>query len=438
MSGQILVIDPVPGSRTVTKMRLASECYAASVVSSVEEAALVARVSRPEVVILDSSDPMPALRRIRADMRLRDLPIVVLTDPATAAFRLQAVQAGAAEVLFKPVEDVLLMARLRAVLRLHARLADSGHEGLAEEASDFDMPATIAIVAARGCRLEAELGAHLRRRPLLLSREDALRQQAADLYLVEIDAAGAWLRLLADLRARLAPRNVPICVLQGHADAATAALAWDMGADDLVPAGASAAEIALRLSGQLRLKHRLDNRRASVAQGLRMAMVDPLTGLHNRRFAMPRLDAMSKEDMAVLLVDLDRFKSVNDRWGHAAGDAVLTEIARRLSGALPPGALAARIGGEEFLIALPQVQLAEARLTADTLCRAVSETPIALPNGGDLQVTVSVGLATRRKHDPEPVSQTVERADRALLQSKEMGRDRVTVGSSEAPWRNTA
>ncbi|MEY8837662.1 GGDEF domain-containing protein, partial [Cribrihabitans sp. XS_ASV171] len=104
---------------------------------------------------------------------------------------------------------------------------------------------------------------------------------------------------------------------------------------------------------------RADRVRSSVREGLRAAIRDPMTGLHNRRYALPALEALAREArakggmLAVMLADLDHFKRINDRHGHAAGDAVLIETARRLRNTLPGEALVARMGGEEFLLALP-------------------------------------------------------------------------------------
>ena len=119
-----------------------------------------------------------------------------------------------------------------------------------------------------------------------------------------------------------------------------AAAAYDLGADDLIvgehPTPALAEEAALRLRRQIERKRRSDRQRRSLTNGLRLAMTDPLTGLHNRRYAMPQLLRMAENardaghPIAVMVLDLDRFKSINDTWGHGTGDTVLVEVARRL------------------------------------------------------------------------------------------------------------
>ena len=156
---------------------------------------------------------------------------------------------------------------------------------------------------------------------------------------------------------------------------------------------------------------------------------------------MAQLQAIAERAMAagssfaVMVADLDRFKVVNDRWGHLAGDAVLVEVAKRLRNTLRAGDLLARIGGEEFLIALPDITLAEARNIAERLCAAVQDQPIACGTV-DLQITASIGLAISEGGAPpdqiDSVTAMVDRADRALMRSKSAGRNQVTISRSAA------
>ena len=140
---------------------------------------------------------------------------------------------------------------------------------------------------------------------------------------------------------------------------------------------------------------------------------------------------------AVMALDLDRFKAVNDTWGHAAGDAVLVEVAQRLRAQLRQVDLLARIGGEEFLVALPDTAPEAAQAAAERLCHAISEAPIALPEpeaqGRAVRITASIGLAPCDPlSDSAPVEALISRADRALLGSKAGGRNQVSVFRRDA------
>nr|WP_290428619.1 GGDEF domain-containing protein [Defluviimonas salinarum] len=166
-------------------------------------------------------------------------------------------------------------------------------------------------------------------------------------------------------------------------------------------------------------------------------MTDPLTGLNNRRYALPHLARIAERaraagrQFAVMVLDLDRFKAINDSRGHAAGDAVLIEVAARLRGNLRAVDLLARIGGEEFLVALPDTTPEAAQATAERLRRVIGDRPVPMPDGAAaIPVTLSIGLALGP--GPASVEDLVDLADRALMGSKADGRNIVTVGRSAA------
>jgi two-component system cell cycle response regulator len=197
-------------------------------------------------------------------------------------------------------------------------------------------------------------------------------------------------------------------------------------------------EVVIRLRTQIQRKRMADRLRATMADGLRLALIDPLTGLYNRRYALPHITRIAERaqetgrSFAVMLLDLDRFKAVNDTYGHAAGDVVLAEVAQRIRNSLRGVDLVARIGGEEFLVALPDTALDAARGTAERLRRIIADRPIRLPGAlGEITVTASVGLAMGGA-DGVAVEQVVDFADQALLGSKSEGRNLVTVSRSAA------
>ncbi|MDO8881931.1 GGDEF domain-containing protein, partial [Pseudotabrizicola sp.] len=222
-------------------------------------------------------------------------------------------------------------------------------------------------------------------------------------------------------------------------------MGFDLGADAILNTDQTIPEIALRLRAVLRSKRRADLRREQVQDGLRLALIDPLTGLFNRRYATARLTMMAERAvndgraLAVMVADIDRFKSVNDRYGHAVGDDVLIEVSHRLGANLRADDLLARIGGEEFLVALPFTTLDEAQAVARRLCNEVERRPVLLPGGEALSVTVSIGLTLSDavplggvRADPDLVDALIDRADQALLASKRAGRNQVTLARNAA------
>lgn len=163
---------------------------------------------------------------------------------------------------------------------------------------------------------------------------------------------------------------------------------------------------------------------------------DPLTGLANRAATLAELAArfdLSRRHgrpLCVVMVDMDRFKSINDTHGHGAGDVVLQAFGERMLASLRASDHAGRIGGEEFVAILSETDLEGAQRFAERLRESVAGTPVAVPSGPTLAVTCSLGVAERAASDPDH-GVLLARADAALYRAKQGGRDRVELGLAE-------
>lgn len=178
------------------------------------------------------------------------------------------------------------------------------------------------------------------------------------------------------------------------------------------------------------------------ARLLRSGFTDVLTGWHNRRYLLVRmkeeLSRASRDgtNLVCLMLDIDHFKRINDSWGHAAGDAVLRELASRIDSQVRASDVAARYGGEEFVVLLPNTDTSDAERLAERIRTAVSSNPFVLPGGEETTVTISIGIAGL---SPEPRAEELKtmgdsmiaRADVALYKAKAEGRNRVVVGAAE-------
>ncbi len=163
----------------------------------------------------------------------------------------------------------------------------------------------------------------------------------------------------------------------------------------------------------------------------RVAVTDPLTGAFNREFLMQKLPgeievAIDRDQpLSLAMVDVDHFKAVNDQYGHGVGDMVLAEVARRLRGAIRGGDLLVRYGGEEFLTVLPRADAGKAWEVGERMRQRVCEKAFDVGDGIKLILRVSVGIAQWRKNEKQ--ASLIERADTALYDAKDKGRNRVEV-----------
>lgn len=455
MSVRILIVDDVAANRIIQRARLSAAFYETLLAADGSTCLAVAQEERPDLVLLDLGLPdipgLEVLRLLRRNPVCRDIPVIALSGPR-AEERLAAFAAGADEVMTRPVNERLLLARVRNLLRLKAESDFPAPEDLvvaevAEAPAPFEPQGTVAVVTnhlALGEQLKAALAGQLRDRLVILSRREALagisadrsREALPEVFILQDDGQdpSATLRLLSELKSNQGTRHSAVCVVGPAGEGDEAAMAFDLGADDAVGPSVTAGELALRTRGLLRRKRQSDRRRARMHDGLRLAMRDPLTGLYNRRCAAPQLAAIAQRareegsQFAVMVMDLDRFKQVNDEYGHAAGDQVLVEVARRLTANLRETDVLARIGGEEFLAILPQSCMKVARRVAERVCQAMDDEPILLQSGEELRVTVSIGVAVAGAagDDSYAIEGLVEQADLALLESKGAGRNQVT------------
>ena len=476
MGGKILVVDDVATNRIVLKAKLALACHDVVQAETGPEALAQARRERPDVILLDDTMPgmggLAVLEALRSDPATAAIPVIVVSARAARRTRLAALRAGAEDVMVKPIDDAALAARLRALTRNRAlteqlELRDGTRTalGFAEPPAPLDWagdpapPAEVALLGRDGAETEAwaaALSARLPHRFLPLDRVEALRRlpraepsgpeadsrapPVPDAFVIAVDLTepGGGLRLLSELRANPRTRHAAILVSLIGSDQRLGPTALDLGASDLVAGPLDADELALRLDNQLRRASADETMRRRVRDGLQMAVTDPLTGLANRRYALAHIAQVAarpgarETGLAVLALDLDRFKAVNDAHGHAGGDAVLRAVAERLQHELRAVDLLARIGGEEFLAVLPDTPAPGARKMAERLRSALADRPIPLPGGGDLWQTVSIGIALSPRQAPPDTpalakaaaEELIAAADRALYHAKAAGRNR--------------
>jgi len=242
------------------------------------------------------------------------------------------------------------------------------------------------------------------------------------------------LRLCSQLRSIDRTRFLPIVLVADEGEEARIMRGLELGVNDFVVRPLDGQELVARLRTQLRRKRYNDELRSSVAKTIEMAVIDGLTGLHNRRYLDNHIQTLvdraqaRKRSLSVMMTDLDRFKSINDTYGHDGGDVVLREYARRLKSNVRGIDLACRFGGEEFVIVMPDTDADVARKVAERLRSDIESAPFVI-GGSAVQLTVSIGVASLMP-GADSVRELMRRADVALYDAKNSGRNRVVAAAA--------
>jgi diguanylate cyclase (GGDEF)-like protein len=225
---------------------------------------------------------------------------------------------------------------------------------------------------------------------------------------------------------------LPIILLTARTDTESRIDGLRIGADDYICKPFDERELLARVESMIRIKRMHDDVNAARERLERLAIKDDLTGLYNYRYLQSRLNEEFKraeryrEPLSCAMIDIDHFKTFNDRFGHEVGDRVLAEVAGRLLEAVREVDVVARYGGEEFLLVLPSTHLAGALTVAERVWRTIGKAPFPL-DAHEEQITVSIGVALYPSRGVSTRDELLKAADRALYRSKDDGRNRICV-----------
>ena len=415
MPKRLLLVDPIPTHRIRLKAVLRAAQYD---ITSVDRIACVSgaiAASPVDLILLNTSgtDPAQAMARLTKATGPSGVPVLCRDDEAGPLRRMQALATGACDMVATRVPETLLLARLRGILRdaeaigeLERRRVAAASFGFREQAALFGTVGRIVCVTLESPSLALQEDLRSVSHTMTgLTRDELLRDEGIrstpDAVLLEVgaEAADQLDAVLPEIRARSHLRDASVIVIHPMGAHDLAVRALNLGAAEIAEVGSSGLELGHRIETMLSRKRVRDSLRRSTEESFRLATTDPLTGLFNRRYAEVYLsDALlrAKETgrpLAVMMVDIDHFKSVNDTYGHASGDAVLLEVASRIRDNLRAMDLVSRHGGEEFLVILPDIAGHESELAAERLRDSISSVPILLPDRTPLTATISIGVA---------------------------------------------
>lgn len=451
MTARVLVVDDVPANVRLLHAKLTAEYYDVVCAYDGPEALAAARSASPDLILLDvmmpGMDGFEVCRRLKDDPDTRHVPVVLVTALDGRQDRITGLEAGADEFLTKPVDDVALFARVRALTRLKVLVDELRHREASGRRSGLIETAAARLGGGGGRvlvvddherqarRIVDELA--VEHRPILETEPDkALLTARGPVDLMIVNAAAQsfdGLRLAAHVRSDEVTRHLPILAVVDPHERARMVKALEIGVNDLLPRPVDPQELSARARTQIKRKRYTDFLRQNLDSTVEAAVTDSLTGLHNRRYMTGQLQALVRraarggDAVSLLLIDLDHFKAVNDAFGHDVGDEVLREFAVRLATNVRAIDLPCRHGGEEFVVVMPDTPLEAALRIAERVRLHVAGAPFRVANGTEsLDVTISIGVAASSGEHESPES-LLKRADQALYEAKARGRNRVVV-----------
>jgi two-component system cell cycle response regulator len=452
MSARVLVVDDIATNVKLLETKLAAEYFDVVTAMNGRDAIAICEQGLCDIVLLDvmmpDLDGFEVCRLLKTSPVTAHMPVVMVTALDQPSDRLKGLDAGADDFLTKPVDDVALFARVRSLVRLkavtdelRARLLGSRALGLADPlvaaATETGQNASVLLVDDRASSYERLASALSQYHRVEVEPNPSLAMIRAaegdfDVVLVSLDLQDFdGLRLCSQLRSLERTRHAAVILIADMDDRARVLRGLDIGAHDFLVRPVDRNELVARVRTQVRRRRFAERLRDGVQISMDAAVTDGLTGLHNRRYLDVHLatlfDAASRRGapLALLLLDIDRFKSINDTWGHEAGDDVLREFAVRVRGMTRNVDLVARYGGEEVVVVIPDATAEEARFVAERIRERIGGTPFEIHRRSRrIDVTVSIGVAGRERQD-ESSAEMVKRADQALYRAKETGRNRV-------------
>ena len=452
MTARVLVVDDVPANVKLLEARLSAEYFDVVTAMSGKEALAICERAECDLVLLDvmmpGMDGLEVCRRLKSNPATHHIPVVMVTALDQPSDKVRGLEAGADDFLTKPISELALIARVRSLARLkmvtdelRMRVLTSRDIGIEsperEAVADTGRNGRVLIVDDRPASYE--------RIAAMLTKEHEVEvetdpNQAVfhaadgnfDLFIVSLGLENFdALRLCSQVRSLDRTRNLPILAITEPDNNARMLRGLEIGVNDFLIRPIDKNELLARARSQVRKRRYTERLRDNVQMSIEMAITDALTGLFNRRYMESHLGTLIEQaaargkPLSTLVIDIDHFKAVNDTHGHDAGDDVLRDFALRIKRSIRGIDLACRYGGEEFVIVMPETDMAVAAMVAERLRRRIAADPFPIQKGArHIPVTISIGIAALRGKDDTPAA-LLKRADQALYRAKRDGRNRV-------------
>ncbi|AVH41390.1 PleD family two-component system response regulator [Agrobacterium tumefaciens] len=456
MTARVLVVDDIPANVKLLEARLLAEYFDVVTAEDGFKALAICDEEQVDIILLDimmpGMDGFEVCERLKANPNTAHIPVVMVTALDQPSDRVRGLKAGADDFLTKPVNDLQLIARVKSLVRLKAvsdelrlRAETARQIGIEEMLrSDGLMQTPGRVLVADGRASSQE---RIVRALKPVAEVDAVTEPQAAL----LKAAGNPfelvivnsnfenydpLRLCSQLRSLERTRFLPLLLVAEQGADDMVARALDLGVNDYILRPIDPNELVARSLTQIRRKRYNEHLRLNLQHTMELAIVDGLTGLNNRRYLDNHLKilfdraAVRGRPISICMTDIDRFKLVNDTYGHDVGDEVLREFAARIRSTVRGADLACRYGGEEFVVVMPDTPMELAASVAERLRAIVEDKPFYVRSiDRELSITASLGIATSSGAFGAP-DEILKQADKALYEAKHAGRNRVVAAAA--------
>jgi len=264
---------------------------------------------------------------------------------------------------------------------------------------------------------------------LEIAQEEEIDLILLDIMMPEMDGYEVCKRLKQNPKTK----EIPVIFLTAKSDEDSIEKAYDVGGIDYITKPFRPKELLARVNRELKIQSLIKELKASYEKLQELAQTDPLTRLYNRRYFSEissnilNLAKREKKPLSVVMLDIDKFKRVNDTYGHQVGDEVIVSLANILKANKRESDIVCRYGGEEFVILLPNTPIDGAVNFANKLREKVQNYILNLDDGTTLKFTISLGVASVNLEKEESIEKALNRADEALYESKNSGRNRVSL-----------
>src|ERR1700691_5279104 len=452
MTARVLVVDDVAANVKLLEARLSAEYFDVVTAMSGKDALAICERAECDLVLLDvmmpDMDGFEVCRRLKTNPATHHIRVVMVPALDHPSDKARGLKAGADDFLTKPIPELVLIARVRSLTRLkmvtdelRMRVLTSRDIGIEsperEAVADTGRQGRVLIVDDRPASYERIASMLAKEHDVEIETDpNQVVFHAADgnydllivsLGLENFDA----LRLCSQIRSLDRPRNLPLLAITEPDNNVRMLRGLEIGVNDFLIRPIDKNELLARARSQVRKRRYTERLRDNVQLSIEMAITDALTGLFNRRYMESHLGTLIEQasargkPLATLVIDIDYFKAINDSHGHDGGDDVLRDFALRIKRSIRAIDLACRYGGEEFVIVMPETDMAVAAMVAERLRRRIAAEPFAIQQRArHIPRTISIGIEGLRGKD-DKAANLLKRADQAHYRAKRDGRNRV-------------